>query len=286
MVQNNITNDQIVKFRRATAGTGLTTKGKTMLKKAARQNSILLLLKGEGSQSIADLTRRLDVSEMTVRRDIQELADNGFVKHKYGNVMLSESEVVNENNYYLEIERDTNVDAKTRIGKLASTLIEADDVLIMDNGSTIDCLAEYLPRKLPLTVICFNYNILERIVSNNDIHIIFAGGEFHPHDQFFESEEGIRLIRRLRANKFFLSASGINKSLGVTCSNHYEVATKRASLESSAKAILLVDSSKFDQVNSAYFADLKEIDTIVTDDNISPEWKEYCESMGIKVLIA
>lgn len=102
----------------------------------------------------------------------------------------------------------------------------------------------------------------------------------------FESPEGISLIKKTRATKVFVSAAGVHENLGVTCSNNYEVLTKQAIINSSLEKILLVDSSKFGVVKSAYFADLDDFDTIITDDGISNEWKEIIHTKGIKLIIA
>ena len=255
------------------------------MNKIARQNQILLFLREFGSSSIHSIAEAVNVCEMTVRRDIQDLVKSGLVNHGYGRVSLVESAVV-EKVYSLDAERDTHAEAKDRIGKAAAALLAPDDVLLIDNGSTTDSLVKHFPENMSLTVICYNYNVLERIIHNSNIRIVFAGGYFHPRDQLFESQEGANLIRRMRANKLFLSASGIHKTLGVTCSNSYEVSNKRAILESSLQKILLMDSSKFDKVCAAYFANLNEIDVIITDEGIPREWKEYCDSLGIKVIIA
>ena len=94
--------------------------------------------------------------------------------------------------------------------------------------------------------------------------------------------EGISLIKNTRASKVFVSAAGVHETLGVTCSNNYEVATKKAILNSSFEKILLLHSEKFGKVNSSYFADLNEFDTIITDANLSDEWKNRIDSLKIK----
>ena len=101
----------------------------------------------------------------------------------------------------------------------------------------------------------------------------------------FESPEGIDLIRKTRATKAFVSAAGVHETLGVTCSNNYEVLTKNAILSSSVEKILLVDSEKFGIVKSAYFADLNTFTTIITDSGVSDEWKARIKEMKIQLII-
>jgi len=94
------------------------------------------------------------------------------------------------------------------------------------------------------------------------------------------------MIKNFRANKAFVTASGIDHKFGATCSNYYERPTKKALMQSSLKKILLVDSSKFGLIRSDYFADLNEFDEIITDKGIPEEYKEIIKSLGITLKIS
>lgn len=83
---------------------------------------------------------------------------------------------------------------------------------------------------------------------------------------------------------FFLSAAGISDLLGITCVNQYEIEVKQASMQVAQQKILLADSSKFGKIRPALFAQISEIDTVVTDSDITPEWVEVLEQHGIEVL--
>ena len=136
---------------------------------------------------------------------------------------------------------------------------------------------------LHLSVLCYNVNILQQVLQNPNIEIAFSGGHYHTNTQMFESAEGINFIRSVRAHKVFVSAAGIHDQLGVTCINNYEVPTKRAVLLSAAEHILVADSSKFGTVHAAYFCDLSDIDTIVTDSGLDPEIADNIEKSGIRL---
>jgi DeoR family deoxyribose operon repressor len=100
-----------------------------------------------------------------------------------------------------------------------------------------------------------------------------------------ESPEGIEMIKRIRANKSFISAAGVSEKLGVTCATAYEKETKRAVIESSDKKILLVDSTKFGKIKISHFADLTDFDIIITDIGISKEFVNIIKNIGIKLYI-
>lgn len=254
--------------------------------KKVRQNHILHLLKEHKALSIQEMVTMLDATEMTVRRDIKELKENNLVNHVYGQVTLAQESFGVGSDYNILLEQTKMDKEKELIGKCAASLISSGDLITIDTGSTAERLVKYIDPNINLTVLCYNFNVLAQLTQRPNISVIMAGGYYHTKDQTFESEEGRNLIRRLRSNKLFISASGIHKTLGMTCSNDYEVLCKRAILESSLTKILVADSSKFDKVCTAYFADLNVVDMIITDEGIPQEWQEHCQSIGVQVLIA
>ncbi len=245
-----------------------------------RQQQLLNIINSRGMLPIKALSNILGVSEMTIRRDIKNLKNaapstqagkdfSGFQHPEYN--LLDELEKSNEQ--------------KISIGRFASSLIAKDDVIIIDTGSTTARMLPYIPTDIPITLLCFNANVLDGARDHSNINILFGGGFYHRKTEMFESQESLQFISKIRANKVFLSAAGIHKTLGITCANNYEVATKQAIIRSSQEKILLADSSKFDAVRSAYFGDLTDITAIVTDKNISNDWREYLSSLDIKLYI-
>jgi DeoR family transcriptional regulator, deoxyribose operon repressor len=101
----------------------------------------------------------------------------------------------------------------------------------------------------------------------------------------FECAQSVDLIRQNRANKAFISARGVSEKFGVTTSNRYETDIKRAAIDSSQERILLVDSSKMGKVRPVYFAELKEFDSVITDDGISADFAEIIRAQGITLHI-
>lgn len=254
-----------------------------MNKKDTRLEEIINYLKQNNGAPVKDLAKMFNVSEMTIRRDLKILDDNGIVNNVYGSTIYNpnNSAETNPDYYNLITAVDKHREDKQRIGKFAASLINEDDTIIIDAGSTTEYVARHINQNIKLKVLCYTINILNLLIDKKDISIIFPGGYYHHNSQMFESMESLGLINKTRANKVFISAAGVHEKLGVTCSNMYEINTKKASIASGAEVILLVDSSKFSNVKSAYFANLSDFNTIVTDKNISPEWEEMIQSMGI-----
>lgn len=190
-----------------------------------------------------------------------------------------------ENEYTLSHERTKFLEEKQRIGSFATTMIEANDTIILDSGTTIGELSRYIPEHMNLNITCYNYYTLTQLFRKEGVHITIAGGVLHKEDQMIESSFGNDLIKSQRASKFFMAASGIHEALGITCAHNYEVLSKRAAMQSSLTSILLADSSKFGQIRTAYVAQLNEIDAIVTDSGLSQEWALAIRNMGIALHI-
>ncbi|AGX42047.1 DeoR/GlpR family DNA-binding transcription regulator [Clostridium saccharobutylicum] len=259
-----------------------------MSKKLQRTNKIIEILKEKNGASVKELALTLGVSEMTIRRDLDVLKSNNIVNNVYGATIYNPSNNIQklDNLYDITDEVVINEDKKSKIGKAAASLIEPDDLIIIDTGTTTEKLAQNISDDINLTALFYNTNILIALKSKKNINLIFSGGYFHTNTQMFESPEGISIIEKTRAAKAFISAAGIHNQLGVTCSNNYEVATKRAIINSSVEKILLVDSQKFDIVKSSYFADLSEFTTIITDSELSQEWIQHLKNLNIRLIIA
>ncbi|PXX53685.1 DeoR family transcriptional regulator [Hungatella effluvii] len=258
-----------------------------MNKKETRLNNIIHFLKIRNSITVKEMANHLNVSEMTVRRDIKELTADHTINFENGKIMFNPQSSLSEASpsYSLESEKEKRNLQKELIGKFAATLVEPNDTVIIDSGSTTEHLAHYIPGGMPITALCYSMNILNELITKEDISLIFPGGFYHPNAQMFESQQGIELINQIRANKVFLSAAGIHRELGITCMHNYEISTMQAVIKSSVTKILLADSSKFDQIRPAYFASLECIDIIVTDHYLAEEWQEYIRGVGIELYL-
>jgi len=249
-----------------------------------RLAAIVEILQIQNAATLAELAEQLSVSEMTIRRDLNLLAQDNIVKVLHSGAVLSPG-IVGSSRYSLTEAGAQRRGSKMAIGARAASLLEEGDIIIIDGGSTTEYLAKSIPDTLQLTVLCWALNILVEVHRRETCSLLFAGGNLHENSLVFESPEGVELINRYRANKAFLSASGVSEKLGVTCTNAYEIEVKKASIRSSLDRILVVDSSKFGTIQPAYFADLSEITTVVTDSGIPTEYVEHIRSLGITLHI-
>ena len=252
-----------------------------------RSHYIINKLSVDGFVNIKDLAERLEVTEMTIRRDLRKLSHQNIISLIPGGAILKKNlvSVEDEEKYLVKTAESIKLEEKIKICRKAASLINSNDVIIIDTGSTTESLPKFIPTNMPVNIICYALNILFNVYENKNWKLIFPGGYFHGNTMMFESPEGIEMIRKVRANTAFISAAGVSEKLGLTCATSYEKNTKRAVIESSDKKILLVDSSKFGKIKISHFAELADFDAIITDSGISKEFKNIIKNSGITLYV-
>jgi DeoR family deoxyribose operon repressor len=257
-----------------------------MSKKKNRLKGIFNILQKHGEISVKNLAGYFLTSEMTIRRDLDDLEGEGIIRRIHGGAILSDSYTVNDKNQYLigkEIER--NVNQKSIIGIKAASLVNPGETVSFDIGTTIPFIAKYLERDIMITAACVSFEGAMELYNKINVNLILPGGYLHRASDVFNSDEGIELLKKIRTDKAFISAGGIDIDLGVTCYHDFHVEIKKIMMKSSKKIILVSDSSKFGKVKPSYFADLSEMDALITDDNISEDYRKTIENMGIELII-
>lgn len=258
-----------------------------MSKKDNRQGQLIEILRVRSYVSIKELAALLGVSEMTIRRDLKVLEENNIARNVDGTSVYNPAHMgwQEDGAYNLLTETGRRSAEKERIGAYAAAMVEPGDIIIVDTGTTTQRIVPHLPINHDLTVLCYNINILMELRRNPGVQMLFAGGHYHPNTQMFSSSEGIEFIRGIRAQKVFISAAGVHKELGVTCSNAYEMPTKKAILRSSLQRILVADSSKFGSVRSTYFCELEDLSDVVTDSGLDEAWRRHIRELGLTLHI-
>lgn len=254
-----------------------------MSRKEERLNQVVDILKKRNSATIKELAILLDVSEMTIRRDMEMLKAKGIILDIPGVAVLNVSAADEADKYLLSMATTFHAKEKERIGRYAAALIHDDDCIVIDNGSTTECLADNLSPDKRISVFTCNLNIVNKICNYPNVSIIFGGGYYHPDTTLFECEESIELLKKVRATKAFLSAAGVHESMGITGMNSYELTIKRELIQTGAEKILLVDSSKFGLIKPWFITDLEIFDRIITDTGITQEWVEIIENKDIRL---
>lgn len=211
---------------------------------------------------LRDAAALLDVSEMTVRRDI---AANPERFTYLGVYIVSADNVPNTAGYSLEQEQDHFAQAKAQASAHAAPLIADRDTIFIDCGTTLTTLARLIPADLQVTAVCYSLNIADILRRMPNVRMILLGGAYMPSSDSFAGEESLEMLRRMGINKAFLSAGGVDPARGVTCWNFHEVALKEAAMASAVERHLVVDTSKFGLVKAWRFSQIADFDSVITE---------------------
>ena len=244
-----------------------------------------LLIKSNGI-GIKELAKILDVTEMTVRRDLKSLLETGDAVIVRGVAVYRPKAVSVEAQVY-SIEDQTKVmeEEKEGIGKKAAELLVVGDVVFLDVGTTVEKLVLSMEDNMQITAMCFAANTLFQLQKKNISQIIMGGGYYHPSSTVFESEAIIPIMNGLRATKAFIAPAAVDMDLGLTCSVPYDKTIKELEIKNSQKVIALITSNKFGKVKSTQFGTWNDVDVVITDKGIPKEWVDFFKDRDIELFI-
>ena len=244
------------------------------------------MLNQKSELSVKEIAEMLHVSDMTVRRDLNELERQGIIRRTHGGATLLDPSSSVRDPYILGEQTAKNVREKSMIGIKAASLVRPDETILLDSGSTTPFVARHIDKDLPLTVLCYTFTNALEFYPRKNANLILLGGFFHRDSNIFHSVENRALISNIRADKAFISTGGLDPELGLTTYFYYEADIKREMIRSARQIILVTDSTKFGKISVTHFAGLDEVDTVITDEGISDEYREILADRGIELLIA
>ena len=246
-----------------------------------RRTGILAELQLEKSVLVSDLSKKYNVTEETIRRDLEKLAKDGLAKKTYGGAVLVEN-ISAEVSY--KIRAKTNKEQKTEIARKISELIEPGENIMLDASSTCVLIAKKLKDKKKLTIITNSVEILLEYADSKNANVISTGGALRESSLSLVGHDAERLIERFTVDKAIISCKGLDLEKGITESNVAEMEIKKAMAGNAKQVVLAVDSSKFNKLSFIKLLELQKIDMIVTDTMPPPEWVEILKKNNIELL--
>jgi len=255
--------------------------------KKSRQNAsdrhaqLIGLLKKRGYCSVVEMSQLLNVSPMTIRRDLHMLHEKQIAEVTHGGARFSASKRIEPD---FDIRTHEHLAEKQAIGKLAvERFIEEGDVVGIDSGSTTLEIVRNLPN-IPLTIVTHSLAAANVVAQNKRYSLIVLGGILQHEANCLCGPQAIAALQTLYINKLFLSTSGLVAPDGLSCNNLADAEVKQALISSSRQTILCMDSSKVGRAYLARFATLNDIDTLITDNGISDESREAIERQQIQII--
>lgn len=232
-----------------------------------RVNKLAQALKRIDKIHLKDAAQLLGVSEMTIRRDLNEQPSSVALLGGYIVSDLRNS----QGHYFVSDQQTQNVSKKQRLGHLAAALIQENDTVFFDCGTTMPWVIDAIDDSLPFTAICCAMNTFLALKEKSACHVILSGGEFHADNAIFTPLAHNHVLEELCPSLAFISAAGIDAQQGATCYNLNELQMKHHALQRAQRKILLADSSKFGKVLPARIGALSLFDMLISDSAPPPE---------------
>ncbi len=245
---------------------------------AERRRRIVELVTERDGCSVADLASELDFSKATIRRDLQELEDEGQVERSHGGA-VPVSSVGRERSYgQREVQR---LDAKEAIADRAVEEIRDDQVVCFDAGTTTMALAQAVPADAVLDAVT-NMPELATVLMERDVDVSVTGGRLRPRTRALVGPSTETFLERRHIDLLFLGTNSVLPS-GLTTPDEDEAAVKSLMVERASRVVLVADGSKFGEQSYVAFADLDDVDVLVTDEAPVGDLRAALEDSGVSV---
>jgi len=251
--------------------------------KEQRHEIIMEMLIKHGSVLVSDLVDQLEVSAVTVRKDLTELEKSDRLYRSHGRAVLINPYI---NNRSVSEKEKLATDEKHAIGREAARLITRDDSVCIASGTTVHALARNIQPVHKLTVVSASLPVSNILSQHDNIDIIQLGGMLRHSSLSVVGEFSARLLAECSFSKVYLGVDGIDFDYGITTTEMREATLNQKMIEAAQKTIVLADSSKFGRRGFARIADIDAVDIIITDAGVSPKVVKKVEDLGIELIIA
>lgn len=246
-----------------------------------RRNRLLERIRQRGFASLPALAQELAVSESTVRRDLDFLEESGVAQRTHGGVFYTGP---SPKLAHFDQRQSFNWDKKRQIAVAASRLIDDNDTILLDGGSTTYELAQLLVGR-PLQVVTNSLPVANLFTSSENADLVFIGGYVHAKTGVSLGPYANQMLAGLNVRRAVLSVAGANDR-GFYNSNLLLVETERAMMNAADEVIVVADSTKFGHTSLIHLCNLSDIDVLVTDHELDAAWRDRLAAADVKLVIA
>ncbi len=246
-----------------------------------RRNRIIEILQDEKRVVVSDLAQKFEVSEETIRRDLDRLDKEGIATKSYGGAVFNEDTSID---LPFNVRQKHNVAGKQRIAEIVANVIGDNDHIFLDASSTAVYICKSIKEKHNLTVVT---NSIENMIELSDVsdwNIISSGGRMREGYFALVGPRAVEGLSSFMADKAFISCKAISMERGIMEGNEEIAQTKLVMMHQADKVYLTVDSSKFGQKAFSKVCEIREIAAIITDEKPDAMWLDYFEKNHIEVL--
>ena len=253
----------------------------TLIKK--RRNDICKLLKEKNILSISELSAILNISKITIRRDLDYLAEEKKIIKTYGGAIIQNTKDY-EPPYMIRSLK--MIEQKKAIGKFAASLIPEDSLIFIDVGTTLLELAKNMPTDKNISVITNWIPIAQELEKKMFSNLFLIGGKVNCREMSIIGNYSLQFLDNFNIEICFIGVSGISIDHGLTDYILEEIEIKKQMIQRAKKRIVLADHKKFNQLAPIKICDLSDIDTIVTSEGLENDIKQKYIDSGIEIIVA
>lgn len=246
-----------------------------------RKMHILAELKEKQSVSVSELARDLDTSDSTIRRDLQELEEQGHLKRTHGGAVSNEvaSFEPSLQEKYVQYQQE-----KYAIANIAAKMVQSGETILLDAGTTTMQIAKAIAGK-NITVVTNSLLIGQELSSQSNIDLLMLGGGLRRTTGALVGPFTESLLARINVDTLFLGANGIELAHGITTPNITEAAVKTAMIRSAKRVVLAADHSKLNQISLYKVCESCDLDVFITDRDLPVEYQTFFEENNVEVIV-
>jgi DeoR/GlpR family transcriptional regulator of sugar metabolism len=245
-----------------------------------RRTEILGIIKEQKRTKVAHLKEVLDVSSVTIGKDLLHLESKGLINRRFGYAEIRTADV------FKKRDNIVNFEQKRRIAAHTLEYIEDGISVFFYMSSTVLILARMLENRRNLNVVTNSFEIAHDITSNLKVKTIILGGYYSPDYVATFGEESVNQFELYNIDKIFFTCNGVSAQDGLTIDEPFEKELNKAMITSSSKKYLLADGSKVGRTGFVKFAPVNSIDVLITDSKADKEECEKIRALGVEVIIA
>lgn len=250
--------------------------------KSIRHTQIRDLVNENGQITVTELNNLLNVSEATIRRDLEELSQMGWIRRTHGGAVRVERA---EKEPPILQRQDEQADEKLRIGRHAATLVANRQTIFLGSGSTVAAMAPHLQHFADLTVITNSIPVINQLAGQENIELIVIGGMVRPREMSMVGHIAEMGVREFRADMVFMGMRAIDAEHGFTSDYMPEAMTDRAILQIAPRCVVMADHTKFGRVSTVFLAPVTAVHTIISDDHLQPEIAAELREKGLDLIL-
>ena len=246
-----------------------------------RRQKILELVKEKDTVRVSNLSRLFEVSEVTIRTDLEDMEKKGLLSRIHGGAVSTYKPYYSMN---LNQRLETNQRAKVEIAEKISSLIQPNDTIMLNSGTTTLLAFRKFPKDYNLSIVTNSISIALEASGNPNYNVILVGGSVNTKYQFTYGNDAVRQLRKYHADKLILSVDGIDLRAGLTTYYNKEATVDTVMIEQSDCCIVAADKSKFNHRALVKVTDFSVADYIVTNGQVNHELLEELQLQGVTII--